>query len=529
MISVFYPERESGAGLVSGGLSAVLTAAILILFAVHAYYFRSYVTDDAYISFRYLDHFLDGHGLVYNVGERVWGYTNFLWVILLAPLVAAGLDPLVAAQMLGILLDLAILLIVLTGVWAPAAERRFNPIGGLLLAVNGAFVLQGWSGLETSLFTLLLLLAFMAVSRAVSEGLAAWWFLFACMMVLATMTRPEGVVAFLGFVVFALCELRGRAGLGWLWAVVPYCALIAVYLAAMHGYYGVVWPNSLDAKVGSGAEQFLRGAHYLKSFILGYPVVLLTVALALVAIRRATWAEIVAIAFCICFTIFYTSAGGDWMYGYRMYHPVIAFSACLVPLALTLFLSWRWLGLGLAVVAVAATAAQTKLNPQVQAAARESYVHQGIKVGKWMAENLPPDSLIATNTAGTVAYFAGTPILDMMGLNDVHIAAREEVPAAWKGIEKGDGAYILSRQPDFIHFGSSTGSDEPVFLSDVELYQSDDFWRQYALEVIAIDDRTKLKLYRKREVPGTEVQTEEERAARAAVVEKRMKASSFRY
>lgn len=43
------------------------------------------VADDAYISFRYLDNWLNGLGLVYNPGERVEGYTNFLWIVLLAP------------------------------------------------------------------------------------------------------------------------------------------------------------------------------------------------------------------------------------------------------------------------------------------------------------------------------------------------------------------------------------------------------------------------------------------------------------
>jgi hypothetical protein len=43
-----------------------------------------YSADDGFISFRYADHLARGQGLVYNIGERVEGYTNFLWVALLA-------------------------------------------------------------------------------------------------------------------------------------------------------------------------------------------------------------------------------------------------------------------------------------------------------------------------------------------------------------------------------------------------------------------------------------------------------------
>ena len=45
-----------------------------------------WLTDDAFISFRYARNLLEGHGLVFNPGERVEGYTNFLWVLELAAL-----------------------------------------------------------------------------------------------------------------------------------------------------------------------------------------------------------------------------------------------------------------------------------------------------------------------------------------------------------------------------------------------------------------------------------------------------------
>src|SRR5262245_5079445 len=59
-------------------------AACLLLLIVHAaaYWF---LTDDAFISFRYARNFSAGAGLVFNPGfERVEGYSNFLWVLILA-------------------------------------------------------------------------------------------------------------------------------------------------------------------------------------------------------------------------------------------------------------------------------------------------------------------------------------------------------------------------------------------------------------------------------------------------------------
>src|SRR5215212_3588570 len=42
------------------------------------------VMDDAYISFRYAYNLVEGHGLVFNEGEYVEGYTSLLWTLLMA-------------------------------------------------------------------------------------------------------------------------------------------------------------------------------------------------------------------------------------------------------------------------------------------------------------------------------------------------------------------------------------------------------------------------------------------------------------
>jgi arabinofuranosyltransferase len=58
-----------------------------------------YVVDDAYISFRYARNLIEGHGLVFNPGEKVEGYTNFLWVLIIAMGMKLGADPVHLAMM----------------------------------------------------------------------------------------------------------------------------------------------------------------------------------------------------------------------------------------------------------------------------------------------------------------------------------------------------------------------------------------------------------------------------------------------
>ncbi|MHC4066890.1 MAG: hypothetical protein ACYSUI_20630, partial [Planctomycetota bacterium] len=74
-----------------------MTLALLLLHAA-AY---TFLTDDAFISFRYARNLSEGLGLVFNPGfERVEGYSNFLWVVLLAGVNALGLAPESAAHAL---------------------------------------------------------------------------------------------------------------------------------------------------------------------------------------------------------------------------------------------------------------------------------------------------------------------------------------------------------------------------------------------------------------------------------------------
>ncbi|HEX9725550.1 MAG TPA: hypothetical protein VGC53_14820, partial [Vicinamibacteria bacterium] len=50
------------------------------------------IVDDTYIFLRYAENLANGNGLVFNLGERVEGYTSPLWVLLLGLFSRLGLD-----------------------------------------------------------------------------------------------------------------------------------------------------------------------------------------------------------------------------------------------------------------------------------------------------------------------------------------------------------------------------------------------------------------------------------------------------
>src|SRR5262249_46303235 len=153
----------------------------------------AFLIDDAFISFRYARNLALGRGLVYNVGERVEGYTNFLWTLMMSGAIRLGLDPGVTSQVLGVLAALATLAVLER--WAldhgaPAWSALRAPG---MLAVNASFAAWSTGGLETRFFTFLVVAAAWRLHREIHAPHGIPW--SALLFALACLTRPEGWLA----------------------------------------------------------------------------------------------------------------------------------------------------------------------------------------------------------------------------------------------------------------------------------------------------------------------------------------------
>ena len=156
-----------------------------------------FLTDDAFISFRYVRNLLEGHGLVFNPGEYVEGYTNFLWILELAALWGLfGLRPEQAAPWLSVAYTVG----TLAALWwwlarSPARHDRgflaWLALGLLCSSATFAVWTAG-GGLETRQFTCFIVVAVvcLAVHRHQRWGLLA----ASVSLAAAALTRPEGLM-----------------------------------------------------------------------------------------------------------------------------------------------------------------------------------------------------------------------------------------------------------------------------------------------------------------------------------------------
>jgi arabinofuranosyltransferase len=209
-----------------------------------------FVCDDAFIAFRFVRNVVDGYGPVFNVGERVEGYTSFLWVMELAAIWAAtGLRPEWVAPSLGLVWTV----VAGAGLLALAAQSPARPRRVVMLlavawwAMNRSVWVWTTSGLEERQFTALFTWAVVLLARGTPAGLAGG----STLVGLAALTRPEAYL--MGPIVLAWALWDGwRLGRLDLAAAARICgpagALVFGHIGWRYSYYGEWLPNTYYAK-----------------------------------------------------------------------------------------------------------------------------------------------------------------------------------------------------------------------------------------------------------------------------------------
>jgi arabinofuranosyltransferase len=234
-----------------GGLAyASLLAGVLL------YGNRNFYHDDAYITLRYARNLINGFGPVWNPGEQVQGYTNFLQLMLVSLLGRLGVDLVSASRIIGgaALIGLVAVLLVLG---ASASNDRRRPLWHvpmILVMTSAPLIVWSLGGLEGPLFSFLVAAGCLLFLKAGDspDGSRAYAASGACLG-LSFLARPDGIV-FIAISAFWLLVMR-RNKPGTLRNVVPFATAVALvtlpYLIWQVLYYGDLVPNTFYTKTGS--------------------------------------------------------------------------------------------------------------------------------------------------------------------------------------------------------------------------------------------------------------------------------------
>ncbi len=393
-----------------------------------------FVQDDAFISFHYARNLVEGAGLTW-FGERVEGYTNFLWVLWSAAGMSAGFEAANWANWT----SLVAFVIAIEAVFRLGRRAFPSPIvswvATVAFATHWSALAYATGGLETMLQTALLTVAALQVLALRDAGATSGRRLAALSATLgaAVLTRPDSALpaALWGLAVAASLG-RDRRRLAAL--ILPGLTPLVAWVAWKLVYYGSILPHPFHAKVGGlHANGLLYLGRYLHAYWLWGVI---AAAILATVIRRgptptgpkSLWAALLA------WWIYVVVVGGDFM-EFRFF----------VPLAPVLFVLLTGHVVGLVQTPRAQRAMAAALGALLLAAsahhgatfrgstaddALDSVEALGTFYGAYPDGDFQPiglalardlgksDVLLATHASGAIPYYSRVRTLDMYGLND---------------------------------------------------------------------------------------------------------------
>ena len=454
------------------------------------------VCDDTLISLQYARNLAAGRGLVFNPGEYVEGYTNFLWVVWLAaltPLESLGFEFVRVAAFLSILLA-AVDVVLVGAIGKLLWGRRWLPVlcaVGLCVADN-AYSVWAMQALESHLviFWMLTSAWFFWGSRWRWRGVAAGVSLAALVM-----SRPDAalfVFAIAGSELLAVVEGRrtrnnGAAGPPRLDARVADWRVFATalgvsaiaygaYFLWRYDYFGYLLPNTFYLKAGGlRIDAVGRGSDYWVDFLRVHAWVPLLAPLSVFWIRDRIVRAL--LAWCILHVAYVIYVGGDFYPGHRFFvvlTPVLALLTgrviagvedasgwCARRLKLK-SPGWRPAGLvlvGTGVIAMVGVVAVRglRLGPsQTEIARWASKVDSDRRFMEWIGERAPVGATMVAGDIGTSGYYGGVHVYDFYGVIDPEVAHRDvtRFGLGKAGHEKrADRATLFAKQPTYVKAG----------------------------------------------------------------------------
>jgi hypothetical protein len=438
----------------------------LFIIAIHQAVFWGWTSDDSFISYRYAKNFSSGHGLVFNLGEKVEGFSNFLWVLILAFFNLLSIEPLFSSKFISFCVSLLMIYISYRTALAFKLDRLTSALCSLTLSFSTSLAYYSMSGLETVFYAFLLLLAVFINEKYENEPTQKYFFALYGILLAAAMTRPEGLLFFLlSSIYHFLKKIVTKKGIHIKNILIIQLLFLSIYaflIVLRYLYYSDILPNTFYAKPkGTFIEQGYNAfyANFVNALFSGS--YLLIPILVLFTQKKLLKKYIYPLLF---FTgqLFFMSYAGDWMAFGRFFLPTLPLVIILFFTLLSLIrlhyeqssskLKWKFVS----IVAILLFAGLNVYQTKKAILHQDSYPYnvmnssQLVQLGKWLNQKSPPETVIALRRQGAIPYYSKMKSIDILGLTEKKIAKniyREKDLIKQNQI---NAAYILKQKPNII-------------------------------------------------------------------------------
>lgn len=500
-----------------------------------------FLIDDSFIYLRYTRNISQGFGFVWNPGEQpTEGFTSILYLLILVVFQKVNLPTIIVMPTISMLCSLFVLVMSwsLAGLLNPNHDTE-NFIAIVLIGLSPTFMFWNVSGMDIAFFSLLVIISVLVYINYMHKKYPAWLvgFIFA----LTSLARPEGIYLFIVTLLFdTFINHKRLISRDTLVILLVFSVIYVPIFVWNWKYFGYPLPNTYYAKTGDMSTikfQLLGGIIYLSKSLAGLIVSLgIPLLLLLIEIRKVRWMNITSskeITYILILII--TSwggivvSGGDHFAWGRFLMPTIPLATLLViVVCLPSVLENNKIKNNLLKIIAITTIAisvvywqpwkfifpefkKTSL-PAPNKNNLEYYPYWDssfISMGKTLRAHIPENASIAVVPIGAIGYYSNMEVIDMVGIVDRVIAHEPLDPnyaKTWRpGHDKGDGHYILSREPDYIQLIDpltsvpSPGLDEfaKQYKSKVEIWESPEFHTNYEFFPIKTEEGWYYNLYRR--------------------------------
>ncbi|MBV5278590.1 MAG: hypothetical protein J0647_06095 [Campylobacteraceae bacterium] len=466
-----------------------LSVSIFVLGFLHTFYYKFYQPDDAFIYLVYVQSYLNGFGLTFN-GELVEGYSSVLWTLLVTAVSILGLDPMDVSKALGWIFYILLGLFLFVLFKKIANEKKYLSLLMIMLYFSVPPLAMWASGaMETMLFAFLVSFAPLVYAygriynpsyfNSLISGIAFG---------LISLTRPEGFALIGSIFAFELVYSFYKKELNknyFFIAFVSYLFITLVMFLGRCSVYHELFPVTVSAKTGNLAWQMQLGTAYILSFIKEYPLFFLSYFFSLVIVilnakkdLRLFFMALMGTIVIMGYGLFNFLVGGDWMLGWRFLVPILPLMVFSI-LVSVYFMKTKIMLIAVLVNILMFASLTLTLNElcfnERKATFGDDLMGQYIK-----SLNLPKNTVLAVVDAGAIPYYAALPTIDMIGLNNRHIA---KLPGGF--LQKYDNEYVLSQKPQVIQFHTKYINDQEdvaptkAFRGGLVLFYTPEFQKWY--------------------------------------------------
>lgn len=434
---------------------------------------HSFASDDAFITYRYAQNFYLGHGIYFNVGEKVEGYSNFLYLLIMTPGIALTQNYIYMYSTLINILILFGVMYYFFKILNIYVNKTYSFVGISLVGLNPAIWANVTSGLETILilFVFVILWYLLKQPRNITNII----FLF-IVTTLSILSRVDGFILPIIVSMYLILNRETKIGI----SIILYTfTFMMIYAGIRYYYYEDVIANTYYAKVsGDIYQRIYAGIRYMIKQTSYNGIAFYSMFTVLFFIKKLfkNYKSLVSFEFIflVVWCLYMIYIGGD-----------IYFERFLLPFLLIgiyyfiVFIASKKQYINIIALVIAVIISFSVFYKDGRFAYQNKTYDMWVNLGKFL-KKAPSNYVLAIDAAGKVPYFSELRTIDMLGLNNKEIGKMDVNGKHFiAGHTKYDAEYTLSKKPDLI--ASWIKSNEDMLSGMVKEKYNDEYSLKYLI------------------------------------------------